>query len=382
LATKLKNNKKQKSSYSALQWKIYFRIALIAFSALVIVALLQILLNQRTANWIVSFLQNTFSLDFQSASRIYLLAIRNNITYLVYATFGIFFLIISRLLLTQFAKYFNEISNALDVLVGSKNDEIKLSPEMKSMEQKLTTIKQTLEKREQEAIMSEQRKNDVVMYLAHDIKTPLTSVIGYLSLLSEAPDMPQEQKAKYVNITLDKANQLERLVDEFFEIARYNFQTDILSKNDIDLYFMLSQMVDEFYPLLSSKGKDATLNVPEGFMIHADPDKLARVLNSILKNAIAYSVDNSVIEITATIIDENVLIIFKNEGTVPREKLAEIFDKFYRLDSARSSDTGGAGLGLAIAKEIVISHGGRIYDDRNEGNTTFTVELPATKKVS
>lgn len=100
------------------------------------------------------------------------------------------------------------------------------------------------------------------MYLAHDIKTPLTSIIGYLSLLDEAPDMPVDQKAKYVHITLDKAYRLEQLIDEFFEITRYNLQTITLTKTHIDLYYMLVQMTDEFYPQLSAHGKQAVIHAP------------------------------------------------------------------------------------------------------------------------
>ena len=365
---------KFKPKYSALQWKIYLKIALIAFAALVAVVLLRGLLNNRAANWIVSAIQDIFSLDFREAHRIYLTVIRNNIDYLIYATFGIFFLILSRFLLSQFSKYFNEISEGLDALV--ENKDVKLSPEMDLMEKKLKTIRQTLEQREKEAQSAEQRKNDVVMYLAHDIKTPLTSVIGYLSLLDEAPEMPSEQKAKYINITLEKAYRLERLVDEFFEIARYNFQADALSKEKIDLSFMLSQMIAEFYPLLSAKGKTIELNIAEDFKIFGDADKLARVFNNILKNAIAYSSENSVIKISAEISGDTTLIIFTNDGSIPKEKLAVLFEKFYRLDSARSSGTAGAGLGLAIAKEIVSSHGGSIFAESNDENTVFTVQLP------
>ena len=372
----MKNNKKLKSSYSALQWKIYLKIAVIAFIALAVVAFLRHLANFRFADWFVSFLQNTFTLDFQTASRIYFIAIRNNIDFIIYATFGILFIVLARFLLSQFAKYFNEISDGLDILVENRNGKIKLSPEMAEMEDKLTTIKQTLERREQEVKSAEQRKNDVVMYLAHDIKTPLTSVIGYLSLLNEASDMPTEQKAKYIQITLDKTNRLERLVNEFFEISRYNFQADALLKENIDLHYMLVQMTDEFYPLLSTKEKKTALNIPEDFTIYGNPEKLARVFNNIIKNAITYSTDKSVIEITATTTNDTALITFTNEGRIPKEKLGSIFDKFERLDSSRSSDTGGTGLGLAIAKEIIASHGGKIYADSDGKHTTFTIELP------
>jgi two-component system sensor histidine kinase VanS len=181
--------KNKKPSYSMLQWKIFLRVAIFAVIALIIVAFLLYLTNQRAGNWIVSFLQNAFSLDFFDAQRIYIRAIRNNIVFVIYATFGIFFIVLIRFLMTQFAKYFNEISGGLDALVENKVDEIKLSTEMASMEEKLKTIQQTLIKRENDIKISEQRKNDVVMYLAHDIKTPLTSVIGYLGSVPIASGM-------------------------------------------------------------------------------------------------------------------------------------------------------------------------------------------------
>jgi two-component system sensor histidine kinase VanS len=216
-----------------------------------------------------------------------------------------------------------------------------------------------------------------VVYLAHDIKTPLTSVIGYLSLLDEAPDMPPEQKAKYVGITLEKAYRLEQLINEFFEITRFNLQAIVLNKEKINLLFMLQQMADEFYPMLTPQGKQVYVNVPEELILWGDADKLARVFNNILKNAIAYSDDNSVIGISAGQQDKNIVITFMNQGSpIPEHKLETIFEKFYRLDTARSTNTGGVGLGLAIAKEIITAHGGTISVESNQDNTAFTVKLP------
>jgi two-component system sensor histidine kinase VanS len=170
---------------------------------------------------------------------------------------------------------------------------------------------------------------------------------------------------------------LEQLIDEFFEITRYNLQTITLSKQNIDLYYMLVQMIDEFYPQLAASGKHAAIHADENLTIYGDPDKLARVFNNVLKNAVAYSPGNSVIDITAAISEDMASIVFSNAGSIPKDKLTSIFEKFYRLDSARSSGSGGAGLGLAIAKEIVIAHGGRIYANSENGRTVFTVELPA-----
>ncbi|MGG6310800.1 vancomycin resistance histidine kinase VanS [Paenibacillus macerans] len=370
-------NKNKKTDYSKLKRKLYQYIVVVVMAAVVFVLFLRLFIRGTLGEWIVRFLENSYNLERQDAMIIYQYTIRNNIEIFIYVAIAISILILCRVMLSKFAKYFDEINTGIDILIQNEDKPIELSAEMEFMEQKLGTLKRTLEKREQDAKLAEQRKNDVVMYLAHDIKTPLTSVIGYLSLLDEAPDMPVEQKAKYVHITLGKAYRLEQLIDEFFEITRYNLQTITLTKKHIDLYYMLVQMTDEFYPQLAMNGKQAVIHASEDLTVFGDPDKLARVFNNILKNAAAYSEKGSVIDITAGLSGDRVSIVFKNAGSIPKDKLAAIFEKFYRLDDARSSDTGGAGLGLAIAKEIIVQHGGQIYADSSDNCTTFTVELPA-----
>lgn len=134
---------------------------------------------------------------------------------------------------------------------------------------------------------------------------------------------------------------------------------------------------DEFYSMLTPRGNAVAIDVPEDLLLGGDADKLARVFNNILKNAIAYSYENSTIDITGFKQDENIIITFTNQGIpIPPKKLETIFDKFYRLDSARSTNTGGAGLGLAIAKEIVYAHGGTITAESSPEHTIFTVKLP------
>ena len=272
----------------------------------------------------------------------------------------------------------NRISNAMrQVLISDQTlpvlprgyDEFKLQlMQLKEMEQHSRQLAQA----------EMQRKNDLITYLAHDLKTPLASVIGYLCLLNEAPDMPETQKEKYTGITLQKAYRLEELINEFFDITRFNLQSLVLNKSKIDLSLMLRQMADEFYPMLIPKGRKAVVHVPENLILTGDADKLARVFNNILKNAIAYSYENSVIDISAMQQDRNVVITFTDHGEpVPAQKLSTIFEKFYRLDSSRSSNTGGAGLGLAIAKEIITAHDGTITVESNAERTVFTVKIPS-----
>ncbi len=350
---------------------------LITVAAAVTVTLLRYILRGQIADRIVGFLVDAFHFGNRDAQTIYQLVIRNNMDMILFVVTLIFLVILFRFYVSWFTKYFDEISAGMDHLVEESAEDISLSPAMDFMENRLNTIKKKLEKRTKDAQEAEQRKNDLVIYLAHDIKTPLTSVIGYLSLLDEAPDMPPEQKAKYVGVTLEKAYRLEQLIDEFFEITRFNLQSIVLSKDKINLLFMLQQISDEFYPMLTPQGKKTVVDAPDNLFLWGDADKLSRVFNNILKNALAYSYNDSTIYIKAERQTENVIITFTNKGNpIPAEKLETIFEKFFRLDASRSSQLGGAGLGLAIAKEIVVAHGGTITAHSDKNSTIFTVTLP------
>lgn len=364
-----------KSGYGKLQRKIFFQILLMVPGVWIVFSVVYEALRGRVADEMVALIQKVFFLEYQDALNIYWHYIRNNMDKIIYLFIIFSFFLFFYLSLSWFVKYFTEIDKGLDALLSGQ--EIVLSKEMETMEKKMNQVRQTLEKRETEAKLAKKRKDDLVMYLAHDIRTPLTSVIGYLSLLDEAPKMPEEQREKYIHITLEKSCRLEALVNEFFEITRYNLQQSALEKESIDLPYMLMQMADEFYPILSERGNTVELQMPEDIRVHADPRRLARVFQNILKNAAAYSLENTAIIIRARERSECVQISVENTGkTIPEQKLDAIFEKFCRLDDSRGTKTGGAGLGLAIAKEIVLLHGGRIWAESKEGKTVFTVELP------
>lgn len=281
---------------------------------------------------------------------------------------------------SQTRKAITKISEKMHDFMQSEKEAVEVFPkEYAEISTQMVEIKFTMQRHEQILKEEAARKNDLIAYLAHDLKTPLTSVIGYLSLLDEAVDMPTPQRAKYVSITLDKAKRLEKLINEFFEITRYNLQGIVLEKETIDLYYMLVQMTDEFYPLLQAHQNTTELDVDEEMTIYGDAENLARVFNNILKNAVAYSYPGTAIKISAKQTDTEVQICFQNKGkTIPAHKLESIFEKFFRLDESRSSNTGGAGLGLAIAKEIVTLHGGTISADSHDEITTFSITLPVS----
>ena len=374
----IKDNKNNNADYTQLKSKMYKKFVIFILFAFFVITVLYIVIWQgRGADWIVSILQQLFRLDYQESLVIYQQVFRNYADLIWLGAIAVILFFFFRFFINWIIQYFTIVNNGIDALLNDSGTEIHLLSEMSAIEKKLNTVKQTLERRTLEAQLAEQRKNDLVMYLAHDIRTPLTSVIGYLNLLEEAPDMPPAQKAKYLHISLNKAYQLEKMINEFFEITRYNLQQISLTKETIDLYYMLVQLSDELSPLLAANGNTAKLYADENLTVCGAPDKLARVFNNVLKNAAAYSYPDTEILITAKAGTGMVKITFENKGnTIPKEKLTAIFEKFYRLDEARTSATGNAGLGLAIAKEIVTLHGGDISAVSEDNTVRFIITLP------
>lgn len=283
-------------------------------------------------------------------------------------------------LLKKIFSYISAISESADKLFDKNVEYINLPPEMSEVEKKLNHFKIEAIKNEKLARENEEKKDELIVYLAHDIKTPLTSMIGYLSLLSEIKDMPEEQRNKYIDITLDKSYRLEDLINELFDVAKFNSEKIILEKEELNLNLMLEQIIDDFYPVLKELNKKIKFTPKEEIKLYGDPDKLSRVFNNLIKNAINYSSDDSNIDISAIKDEKNAIIKITNKGKqIPKEKLDRIFEKFYRLDSSRTSKTGGSGLGLAIAKEIIELHHGKITASSTLKETNFTVILPIDK---
>lgn len=264
-----------------------------------------------------------------------------------------------------------------DRLIDHPNDWSQLDGDFLEVESALNRVRDR-ERASAQALRDESsRKNDLVTYLAHDLKTPLASVVGYLSLLEEAPDLPVEQRARFTGIALEKARRLDELIEEFFDITRFDFHDIVLTRSYVDLSLLLAQVADEFYPTLAEQHKDVQIQASESITALVDPDKMARVFNNVMKNAIAYSYEGSTITISAACEGQNIVVRFANQGDpIPAAKLKLIFEKFYRLDAARATNRGGAGLGLAIAKEIVCAHGGSIACESTAEATVFTIVLP------
>ncbi len=274
--------------------------------------------------------------------------------------------------------YFDEMSSAVVKLISDRSDPVKLSPELSIAQEEFNHIREDALASERAAEAAQKRNNELVAYLAHDIRTPLTSVIGFLSMLNSDERMPAElQRCAYLASL--KAESLESLINEFFEITRYNVQSISIERADIGVMFLLQQIADEFYPQAQQRGIEIEVVSPEKEKLSADGEKMARALGNVLRNAIAYADEGTTVRVSAKQSEDAWLIAIDNEGaTIPADRLEKIFEKFYREDSARNSDAGGAGLGLAIAKEIILAHGGAITASSSNGSTEFLISLPLT----
>lgn len=377
-ATKSKSNKKARTGKKSERMSTriildFLRFNVFVFGLMLFVYLL-VFLAARQYDYLHSFILGLIERNFPYDTAI---LIKENSFLFVLIIYFVIFLFICFGYSISTLKNFDKTWRSLRELTTDEAEVAKFSKNFSDVEIALKDIQHNVFKNQQIAALAESRKDDLVMYLAHDLKTPLTSVIGYLTLLDEAPELPTAQRAKYIGITLNKAYRLEQLINEFFEITRFNLQSITLENNRIDLGLLLNQITDEFYPMFMEKNVDYNLDINEKIIMYADSDKIARVLDNLLKNAVNYCYRDSTIHLGARIIGDNVVIKVRNKcDEIPSEKLDRLFEKFFRLDSSRTSETGGSGLGLAISKQIVELHGGTISAKSTTEHTDFIVTIP------
>ena len=335
------------------------------------------LLQDAFARGVLWACQSLFGYDEAGAQAFYQTVFRNHkeawlALLTVLLMLGAFYLALGR-----FTRWLDQIAAAVGQVMAETGEPVSLPRELRPLEEDLRTLQHTLEAREAQAREAKQRRQDLVSFLAHDLKTPLTSVLGYLNLLHDEPALPEEQRRKYTDVALDKANRLEELVSEFFDITRMDLGAPGEGGEPIQLSLLLEQLADEFYPAFAEKGLTCRTDITPRLVVRGEADKLVRVFENVLRNAVSYSTSGGAVELEARARGREAEISIRNEGLeIPEQELTHIFQKFYRLDQARSTRTGGAGLGLAIAREIVERHGGAIRAESDGRRTAFHILLP------
>ncbi|WP_267202374.1 sensor histidine kinase [Limosilactobacillus kribbianus] len=224
----------------------------------------------------------------------------------------------------------------------------------------------------------EKSKDELITNVSHDLRTPLTSIIGYLGLIEDKQYRSEEDILKYTHIAYEKAKQMKNLVEDLFEYTKVQQHGAPVNIMRVDLNQLLEQLTASFALEAEKRGIEISLKVvPNPLLIEADPEKLGRVFSNLVTNAFKYGNGASYVRIDAHQENTNVVVTVANDGTpIPEKSLNHLFERFYRAEASRSRATGGTGLGLAIVKSIVDLHHGKVSVTSDESETAFRVTLP------
>jgi two-component system sensor histidine kinase VanS len=279
-----------------------------------------------------------------------------------------------------YATYFKEISKGIHQLASGDSTErvhISSNDEFGMIGQDLNLAIDKLQQAIERGDFAESSKDQLVLNLAHDLRTPLTSVIGYLDFILQDDQLTPEQIRHFTTIAYTKSQRLEKLIDELFEITRMNYGKLTLEKSSIDLSELLLQLNEELYPLFEKNGLTSRLNMTQPLQIYGDGELLARVFENLLTNAVRYGSEGQFVDIQGYLDENDVVVNVINYGDcIDPEELPHIFDMFYTGDRARTHPSGSTGLGLFITKNIVEQHEGAVAVQSSVVRTLFEVRLP------
>ncbi|MHA4262739.1 HAMP domain-containing sensor histidine kinase [Bacillus cereus] len=288
----------------------------------------------------------------------------------------LFFFFLTR----SYLKYFDEISNGIHHLAnGNFTNKVPISAndEFGDIAREINIASEKLKEAVERGDFAESSKDQLVVNLAHDLRTPLTSVLGYLDLILKDENLTKEQIKHFSTIAFTKSQRLESLIDELFEITRMNYGMLKIDIKTINMSELLIQLDEEVYPLLEKKHLEARLNVDPHLYINGDGKLLARVFENLLTNAVRYGDNGQFVDMNGYVDNGEVIVQIINYGnSIPEKDLPHIFDMFYTGDKARTKQQDSTGLGLFIAKNIVEQHNGTISVESNVIRTIFEVRLP------
>ncbi|MBJ6364066.1 GHKL domain-containing protein [Paenibacillus sp. MAHUQ-46] len=296
---------------------------------------------------------------------------------------GWFFFFIVYLVLLQWRRfrYFGEVSEAV-MHISEGNFDYKVPVrqrneygDLASFTNRLVTQLKTSMDEERRA---EQTKNELVTNVSHDLRTPLTSIIGYLGLIEQDRYRDEVELRHYIQIAYEKSLRLNVLINDLFEYTRMRNNTSPIRLVTFNVVEMLQQLLEQYRLTLEEAGMRGTLQSDSSKVpVTGDPNKVVRIFENLLSNSVHYGKSGKRVDIRIYLNQADAVVEVTNYGeAIPEIDLPYLFDRFYRVDKSRSAHDGGSGLGLAIAKNIVEKHGGTIEAVSDSDMTTFKVKLP------
>lgn len=277
--------------------------------------------------------------------------------------------------------YLVRITKAVQRIADGHFDEripVRYNDEMGELAANLNKMSEQLKTSIEDERRAERTKSELITNVSHDLRTPLTSIAGYLGLIEQDRYRDEVELRHYVHVAYEKSKRLHTLIDDLFEYTRLSGGGLTLRKTPLDLVEMIGQLTAQFQFEMRQAGMEIRLSFPpHKVMLEADGDKLARVLDNLLANAVNYGQDGIYVDVNVRVVDRVAMVEMINYGVpIPPQDLPHIFDRFYRVEKSRSEDTGGSGLGLAIAKQIIELHGGTIRAESDRSRTLFEIRLP------
>lgn len=293
-----------------------------------------------------------------------------------FLTFILLFLNITKrkiMYIEELAKGLLEISKGnLDYRVNKKSQD-----ELGSLANNINFMAGELKNKIDEERAAERTKNELITNVSHDLRTPLTSIMGYLRLIKDNKFETKDELDEFINIAYGKSEKLKVLIEDLFEYTKLSSSSIKLNINTLCINELIEQLTDELIPICEENQIEVITAIPsERISARVDGDKIVRAFENIFMNAIKYSHKPGVIKIKITDEGESVRVCISNKGdNIEKEELTKIFNRFYRLEKSRSSSTGGSGLGLAIAKNIVDLHQGEIWAECDDELISFCIRL-------
>jgi len=284
------------------------------------------------------------------------------------------------MLMENIVSYINEMTKSVrKIAAGDLNETVavKGSDELAYIATSLNDMTDKLLVLMEKERDSERSKNDLITNVAHDLRTPLTSIIGYMGYLTTKKDLKEEERDNYINIVYSKAKRLEKLIEDLFSFTKLSHGKIAMKVGKVDIVMLINQLLDDFYPSFEANLLECEFECEKSsIVINADGNLIARLFDNLINNAVKYGKEGKVIRIAIDEYEEKVIISVINYGyIIPKEDIGKLFNKFFRVEQSRSSDTGGTGLGLAIVKNIVDMHKGRIEVKSDLNGTKFVVTL-------
>lgn len=289
----------------------------------------------------------------------------------------VIFLIVFFLLTYGRVKYINSLSKGvIEIAKGDLNYRVKIKgkDELSLLGKNINYMTEELKQSKEREKEIEKNKDRLIVSVSHDLRTPLTSIIGYIKLIKENSNLDNDIK-RYIDIIDNKAESLENLINDLFEYTKLIACDVKIEKINISLNEFMRQVVEGMMPVCSENDLTILFEAPEEELnVNIDPNKMVRVFENIITNAIRYSNKKSKIYVKISKYENGAMVSIENEGkAIKNEELNRIFEMFYRTDESRNQKTGGAGIGLSIAKSIVGLHGGRIWGECEGDKVCFYV---------